>query len=84
VSVRGSVEGTGEEMTVADYSEFPIRDQDVETRQTLDLLQGWGSSGRKSLRWRLGWVLVAAGNALQKTRQVREAVPASPSHCGLQ
>jgi hypothetical protein len=84
VRVRGKVEVKGEGMTVADYSEFPIRDQDVETRQTLDLLQGWGSSGRESLRWRLGRVLVAAGNALQKTRQVREAVPASPSHCGLQ
>jgi hypothetical protein len=43
----------GEEMTVADYSEFPIHDQDGETRRTLDLVQGWGSTGRGSLRSRL-------------------------------
>ena len=30
----------GEEMTMADYSEFPIHAQDGGTRRTLDLLQG--------------------------------------------
>ncbi len=36
---------------MVDYSGFPIRDQDGETRQTLDLLQGWGwSRGNRSGR----------------------------------
>ena len=27
------------------YKDFPIRDQDTETRQTLDMLQAWGRPG---------------------------------------
>ncbi len=27
------------------YKDFPIRHQDAETRQTLDMLQGWGRPG---------------------------------------
>ena len=27
------------------YKDFPIRDQDTETRQTLDILQAWGTPG---------------------------------------
>jgi hypothetical protein len=27
------------------YKDFPIRDQDTESRQTLDLLQCWGGPG---------------------------------------
>ena len=28
------------------YRDFPVRDQDTDIRQTLDLLQGWGTPGR--------------------------------------
>lgn len=68
---------------MVDYSEFPIRDQDGETRQTLDLLQGWGLVARESFRSRLGRALVAIGSALQRTGPVRKNTQASPSHCGL-
>ena len=81
MSVRGKVEVKGEGMIVADYSEFPIRDQDVETRQTLDLLQGWRSVGPGSFRLRLGRALVRVGNALLGWRPVRKATLTPPSHC---
>ena len=68
---------------MAVYSEFPIRDQDGETRQTLDLLQEWRSVSRGSFRSRLGRALVAVGNALQRTGPIRKATQTSPSHCGL-
>jgi hypothetical protein len=68
---------------MVDYSEFPIRDQDWETRQTLDLLQGWGAISRESFRSRLGRALVAIGNALQRTGPVQKTPQVSPSHCGL-
>jgi hypothetical protein len=32
------------------YKDFPVRDQDTETRQTLDLLQGWGTPGHGIVR----------------------------------
>lgn len=83
MSLKIEVEAIGEERTMVDYSEFPIRDQDGETRHTLDLLQGWGSASRGSLRSRLGRALVAIGNALQRTEPVERAAQASPSHCGL-
>lgn len=71
------------ERTVADYSEFPIRDQDGDARQTLDLLQGWRAARRGSFRARLGRVLMAVGNALQRAEPVRNATQTFPFHCGL-
>lgn len=68
---------------MADDSEFPIRDQGGEPRQTSDLLQGWGSAARVSFRSRLGRALVAIGNALQGTGPTRKSPRGSPSHCGL-
>ena len=68
---------------MADYSEFPIRDQDGETRQTLDLLQDWRPVSRGSFRARLGRALVAVGKALQRTGPIRQAAQTTPSHCGL-
>jgi hypothetical protein len=32
------------------YKDFPVRDQDTDIRQTLDLLQGWGLPGRGIVR----------------------------------
>ena len=34
------------------YKDFPIRDQDTDTRQTLDLLQAWGRPGG-GIVWKL-------------------------------
>jgi hypothetical protein len=66
---------------MGNYSEYPIRDQDGETRRTLDLLQGWGSPGRKSFRARLGRALVALGKALQDAKPVRTSKLASALRC---
>jgi hypothetical protein len=38
------------------YKDFPIRDQDTDTRQTLDMLQAWGRPGGRSV-----WQLVERG-----------------------
>ncbi len=32
------------------YKDFPIHDQDSETRRTLDMLQAWGRPGGGNLR----------------------------------
>jgi hypothetical protein len=58
-------------MLEEDSTRFLVRDQDWETRRTLDLLQGWGSAGREPLRSRLGRALVALGRALQKGEPIR-------------
>lgn len=83
MSVKRKVEGKGEEMTVVDYSEFPIRDQDGDTRQTLDLLQGWRPVSRGSFRSRLGRALVAVGERLRQGKPARRPELASSSQCAL-
>jgi hypothetical protein len=66
-----------------DYSEYLIRDQDGETRQPLDLLHGWRSAGRESLRSRLGRGLVALGRALQGGKSIRQPRSSFPAQCGI-
>lgn len=68
---------------MAVYSEFPIRDQDGETRQTLDLLHHWRPVSRGPIRFRLGRALVAVGEVLQRTGPIRQAAQTPRSHCGL-
>jgi len=53
------------------YAKFPIRDQDVEVRRTLDVLQAWGAPAREPLGARLRHGLVVVANWLHAGSPVR-------------
>ena len=65
------------------YEEFVIRDQDGDTVQPLDLLQGWGRPGRERLRVRLGRALVTLGRLLTGEKSDPRTALMSSSMCGL-
>jgi hypothetical protein len=66
-----------------DYSKYLIRDQDGETRRTLDLLQGWGLPVRESIRSRLGRALMTVRERLRQGKPARRPELASSSQCAL-
>ncbi len=61
---------------------FLIRDQDDDTRRTLDLLQAWGPPAREPLRMRAGRALVRLGRRLQGSAADRDG-DGEPSHCAM-
>jgi hypothetical protein len=63
------------------YKDFPIRDQDTEVRQVLDLLQGWGAPAREPLGTRLRRNLAAAAAWLSLHSPVRRRAGCARQRC---